>query len=88
MVRLRFEIWETPHSQECSAVSESSDRVRDKEARFVEAFYASTHEEAMNYRHQRNGWGPYKPVSGVTDQPFTEDQLAEQDAYLAVRVVR
>lgn len=88
MARLRFEIWETAHSQECSAVSESWDRLRDKEARFVEAFDASTHEEAMNHRHERNGWEPYKPVSGVTDQPFTEEQLAEQIAYLAVRMVK
>lgn len=85
MAKLRFEIWETPHSQECSAVSESWDRLRDREARFVEAFYASTHEEAMNYRHQRNGWEPYKSVPGVTDQPFTDAQLGEQEAYLAVR---
>ena len=87
MVRLRFEIWETSHSQECSVVSESWDRLRDKEARFVEAFHASTHEEAMTYRNRRNGWESYTPISGFTDQPFTEDQLAEQDAYLAVRVV-
>jgi hypothetical protein len=85
MVRLRFEIWETPLSQECSVASENHDRLRETEARFVEAFYASTHEEAMNYRYQRNGWGPYTPVPGVTDRPFTETQLSEQDAYLAVR---
>lgn len=85
MAKLRFEIWETAHSQECAAVSESWDRLRDQDARFVEAFYASTHEEAMNYRHQRNGWEPYMPVPGVTDQPFTEAQFAEQEEYLTVR---
>ena len=42
----------------------------------------------MSYQHQRNGWEPYKPISGVTDRPFTEDQAADQQAYLAVRAIR
>lgn len=88
MARLLFEIWETPGSQDCAVVSESWDRVRDRSARFVEAFYASTHEEAMNHRNRRNGWGPYQPIAGVTDQPFSEEQSAEQKAYLAERPVQ
>lgn len=88
MVALRFEIWETPHSIECAAVSESWDRVRDDPAHRIDVFYASTHEEAMRHHHERNGWEPYKPLPGVTDQPFSEDQLAEQEAYLAVRPLK
>jgi hypothetical protein len=73
---------------EYAAVSEDLDRVRDDEARLVEVFYASTHEEAMGHYHERNGWEPHKPMPDTTDEPFTEDQLAEQEAYLAVRPLR
>ena len=85
MAELRFEIWITPHSQECAAVSESWDRLRESDANFVEAFYASTTEEAMNHYYSRNGWSSYTPIPGVTDQVFTEAQHAEQAAYMAIR---
>jgi hypothetical protein len=88
MALLRFEIWETANSQECAAVSEAWDRLRDPDARFVEAFYASTQEEAMVYRNKRNGWRPYEPVPGLTGQIFSDAQYAEQEAYLSVRAVR
>jgi hypothetical protein len=42
-------------------------------------------EEAMKYHHERNGWEPYQPIPGITDQPFSDDQLAQQTAYLSVR---
>jgi len=85
MVKLRFEVWESPDSLECAAVSESWDRVRDDLATRLDVFYASTMEEAMKYHHERNGWEPYQPIPGITDQPFSDDQLAQQTAYLSVR---
>jgi len=85
MAQLRFEIWEGPESVECSAVSESWDRLRDKHAVRREIFHASTYEEAMAHHHQVNGWEPYRPIPGVTDIPFTEEQRSEQEAYLKMR---
>lgn len=78
--KLRFEIWAAEHSQECAAVSDSWDRQRAHDARLVEAFYASTHEEALRCYHEHNGWKPCAPMPGLTDQTFAEDQLAEQEA--------
>jgi len=85
MAKLKFEIWETSQSTECSAVSEGWDRVREPGAVRLESFHASTHEEAMNHYHRRMGWGPYKPVSGYTDITFRDEQVSEQEAYLSVR---
>jgi len=42
----------------------------------------------MRHHYERNGWEQYKPLQGVTDQTFTENQLAKQEAYLAVRQIR
>ncbi len=85
MAKLRFERWQTPNGGECSAVGAGWDRVRYEGARLVEVFYAATIEEAMIRHHAQNGWEPYKPAPDITDRPFTEAQVAEQEAYLAVR---
>jgi hypothetical protein len=88
MVKLRFEIWKTPHAIECAAVSDSFDRLREPDAHRVEVFYASTWDEAMTHHYERQGWGLYTPMPDTADQPFTEDQLAEQKAYLDLRPSR
>jgi hypothetical protein len=85
MAKLRFEIWEGPQSMECAAVSEGWDRLRDEDSVLQEVFYASTHEEAMTHYHRRNGWEPYRPMPGYTDVLFTEEQVADQEAYLKMR---
>ncbi len=85
MAKLLFEIWDCPDSLECSAVSESTDRLRLEGAVRRDAFYASTYDEAMAQHYQAQGWGTFKPIPGVTDVPFTDAQLAEQQAYLKTR---
>jgi hypothetical protein len=87
MPRLRFEIWESSESLECAAVSESWDRLRDKEAVRREVFYASTFEEAMAHRNRLMGWESGNPAPAETDVQFTEQQVAEQEAYLKVRAL-
>jgi hypothetical protein len=85
MAKLRFEIWESSRSGQCAAVGEAWDRVRDEDATCREVFYASTIEEAMIHYHAVNGWEPYKPIPGLTDLTFTEEQVAEQETYLKIR---
>ena len=46
MATILFEIWETDDSMECVPVSAQADAMREPDARFVKAFYASTPNEA------------------------------------------
>ena len=88
MAKLVIEIWERPNSTECAAVSESSDRLRADDAVRIGTFEAETHDEAMSRRNEMLGFGPYHGLPGLTDQPFSEEQAREQQAYLAVRPER
>ncbi|WP_395650240.1 hypothetical protein [Brevundimonas sp.] len=40
--------------------------------------YASTQEDAMQQHHDRQRWGPYVPVPGLTDQPYEIEALRRQ----------
>jgi hypothetical protein len=40
--------------------------------------YAATHEEAMQLHYDRQGWGRYKPIPGVTDLPYERKDLEQQ----------
>jgi hypothetical protein len=40
--------------------------------------YASSQEAAMQSHYDRQGWGPYWPLTGAGDSPYTDDQLAQQ----------
>lgn len=40
--------------------------------------YASSQEAAMQSHYDRQGWGPYWPLTGAGEMPYSEAQLAEQ----------
>lgn len=52
---------------------------------FDGSFYASSHEDSMRQHYERQGWGTYKPIPGLTEIPFSDAERAEQDAYLLER---
>lgn len=85
MATLLFEIWETDDSMECVVVSAQADALREPGARFVKAFHASTHNESGQTYDDHYDWGPYPPIAGVTDVPFSRQEQAAQQAYLATR---
>ena len=81
MVVLRHETWTFADSM-CSGVAgleSHAFNVRISgpgELRHV--YYASTHEEAMQKHYDQQGWGRYKPIPGMTDQPYPAAQLERQ----------
>jgi hypothetical protein len=90
MVELLFEVWRDPenNSISCFVAGENSEAERgllSPRATLVRAFHATTHEDAMRKHHDAEGWGTYKGIPGVTDQPFTQEQALAQRAYLARR---
>ncbi|OYX50275.1 MAG: hypothetical protein B7Y90_04685 [Alphaproteobacteria bacterium 32-64-14] len=87
MADLLFEVWRDADGTSCWAVERRSDEARRKvnpEAVFVRAFAASSFQDAMQQHYGAEGWGDYDPAPGA-DQPFTSEQAAEQQAYLAIR---
>lgn len=40
--------------------------------------YAATQEEAMQRHYDRQGWGRYKPMPGITDRPYGQAELDRQ----------
>ncbi len=40
--------------------------------------YAATYEEAMQAHYERLGWGRHKPMPGITDRPYGQDELERQ----------
>ncbi len=87
MAELLYEHWENPDGSQFGAVSESHDRMvaMTPGARFVFSLTASSYEEAMQSQYDRLGYGTYKRIPGITDQPFSEEQASEQQAYLLIR---
>ena len=50
----------------------------DGPSRLVHVIYAANYETAMQEHYNRLGWGTYKPVPGVTDKPYDQDELERQ----------
>lgn len=50
----------------------------DGPSRLVHVIYAGTYEAAMQAHYDRLGWGRYKPLPGVTDRAYDQDELARQ----------
>lgn len=44
----------------------------------VYVVYAETQDTAMQAYYDREGWGRYKSIPGLTDIPYDDDQLAQQ----------
>ena len=82
-IRLRHEAREYEARDGSSFGRASSDGLANLEkadgpSRLVHVIYAASHEEAMQAHHERLGWGRYKPMPGVTDRPYDQDELEQQ----------
>jgi hypothetical protein len=86
MADLLHEYWESYDGGEFGLVTEHADRIRPKvfpNARFVFSLRASSRYEAMQLYQDKLGYGEYR--SAHPNQFYTDDERAEQDAYLASR---
>ncbi|MDP3657559.1 MAG: hypothetical protein Q8R45_11405 [Brevundimonas sp.] len=50
----------------------------DGPGQLIHVIYAATYQEAMQAHYDRLGWGQYKPMPGVTDRPYDQDELERQ----------
>jgi hypothetical protein len=90
MPELLFEIWRDGDGQGHALfrVHPQNDRTRltiDPDAGLVHSFTARSGFDAFQ---QNNAWhdhGPWIPPDNLEDQPFTEEDAAEQRAYLRER---
>jgi hypothetical protein len=88
MPDLLHEYWENEDGGECGAVRERSDQLRPTltpGARLVFSLRASSWHQAMQLYHDRLGYGEYRPIPDVPDTFYTDEEAAEQDAYLRRR---
>jgi hypothetical protein len=90
MPTLRHEVWKNPanHSIEFCVASARGDELRLKLAPHAELIHVlddSSREEAMCAYYDWQGWGPYRPVEGLDDLVYTEDEAREQQAFLLLR---
>jgi hypothetical protein len=89
MPDLLHEYWEDEDGGgEFGSVREHSDRIRPTVmpgARFIFSLRASSWYQAMQRYHERLDYGDYVPVDGVPDHFYTDEEAAEQEAYLRVR---
>ena len=88
MPDLLHEYWENDDGGDFSPVRERNDQLRPKlvpDARLVFRLRASSWHRAMQAYNERLGYGDYKPIGDAPDEPYTEQDAAEQEAYLLVR---
>ncbi len=90
MPELLHEYWESGHGGEFGPVRERSDQLRPgltPHARRVFELRASSWYEAMQLYNEQLDYGDYVPVEGLDDHFYTDEEAAQQEAYLAVRHV-
>ncbi len=83
MVQLAHEIWHNAHNHsfEFCVPNERADSFRaehEPNSELMHVIYASCLEEAMTKYFEWQGWEPSKPMPGVDDIPYTEEQLIQQ----------
>jgi hypothetical protein len=72
----------------CWIVGQKADEVRRRlhpHATLMRTFYASSHDDAMAKHYAAEGWADYKSIPGLTDAPYTDEQLLQQQEYLRKR---
>ena len=87
MASLLHEYWENEDGGEFGVLSEHNDRARSTiapRARFVFSLRASSWHEAMQMYQERLDYGAYQGAE-VPDHFYTDEEEAEQQAYLAIR---
>lgn len=78
---LRHETWIYADSMSSGVASrerEAFDAKVSGSGELGHVYYASSHEEAMQMHYDQQGWGRYKPGSGVTNARYPEEQLEQQ----------
>ena len=90
MPELLFEIWSDREDGGGSMfrVHPQNDKARlaiDPKAILVHSFTATSGFEAFRQSNAWHGYGPWTPPDGVEDHDFTEEEAAEQRAYLRER---
>jgi hypothetical protein len=91
MPDLLHEYWENDDGGEFGPVRERSDQLRPTltlNARHVFSLRAPSWHQAMRLHHERLGYGQYCPADGIADHFYTDEEAAEQEAYLQLRKVR
>jgi hypothetical protein len=85
LIVLAHECWEDPEAGQIDfgVVSRRGDALRaqtNPNARLTYVIEAACWQDAMQEHYDRQGWGLYSAIPGVTDEPYTHEQLAEQQA--------
>ncbi|QXQ07990.1 hypothetical protein KX816_08390 [Sphingosinicellaceae bacterium] len=91
MIDLLHEYWANDDGDsEFGPVRERTDQLRPTltpGARLVFSLQASSWHQAMQLYNERLGYGEYQPTQGVPDHLYSDDEAAEQAAYLRGRSV-
>jgi hypothetical protein len=90
MPELLFEIWSDREDQSGSMhrVHPRNDKMRLLAEPNAVLVHSSTARSGFEAFRQNNAWheyGPWTPPDGLEDQAFTEEEAAEQQAYLRER---
>lgn len=88
MADLLHEYWANEEGGEFGPVRKRSDDFRPiltPGARCIFSFRASSWHRAMKMHNERLGYGDYQPDEGVADHIYTDEEAAEQNAYLGAR---
>jgi hypothetical protein len=88
MPDLLHEFWEDGDGFTFSVVSDAHDNFRAKinpNGRFLYEVWAPSWEQAMERHYEREEYGPYKRIEDLEEHFYTEEEAAEQQAYLRVR---
>lgn len=93
MALLVYEAWREPDEAipMCWQAGEALDRLLSQihpNAVFVRAYRASSHDHAMQQHYDAEGLGVWKRIPGVSDVPFTDEEVHVQSADLARRTAR
>ncbi len=88
MPELLHEYWENDQGGEFGPVRQRADELRQSltpNSRKVFELQASSWYEAMRLYNARLDYGAYVPPEGIDDHVYTDNEAAQQEAYLAVR---
>ena len=90
MANLVFEIWrdDAENEQSMSQVGPEADKLRAAimpNATLVHSFVATSDFDAFQKNYDLNGWGVWRPEPHWTEQPFTAEEEATQEAFLRNR---
>lgn len=85
-----FEIWrdDAEDEQSMSQVNPQADKVRlatMPNATLVHTFAAISDLDAFQKNYDWNGWGVWQPEPHWIEQPFTDEEAAAQQTFLAER---